>query len=40
MFSPLGKGQAEKGGKYTLAYTIEALERLLALTKEKTTTTI
>jgi site-specific recombinase XerD len=40
MFSPLGKGQAEKGGKYTLAYTIEALEYLLASTTEHTTTTI
>jgi len=40
MFSPLGIGQDEKGGKYTLTYSIEALKHLLASTKEHTTTTI
>jgi hypothetical protein len=40
MFSTLGKGQEEKGGKYTLAYTIEALERLLVSSTEHSTTAI
>jgi site-specific recombinase XerD len=40
LFSPLGRGQDGKMGKYSLEYTIEALERLLASTKEKSTTTI
>jgi hypothetical protein len=40
LFSPLRKGQAEKGEKYTLAYTIEALKHLLASAKEHITTTI
>jgi hypothetical protein len=36
----LGRGQDGKMGKYSLEYTIEALDRLVASTKEKSTTII